>query len=395
MNILHLCTKVPIPPKDGGALATQSFISLEQAGNHKVTVIAANTPKHKINPAPITSFNIIAVDVDTRIRFAALISNFIFSHKPYNFFRFRSREFKFQLIELLKSEKFDIIQIEGPQMAVYLPEIKKYSKAKVLLRAHNVEHMVWEGVAKESKSLLKRFYLNNLAKRIKKFEGSVISNADGVIAISEVDLQYIRSFSHPQKCVVIPFAINSSNYTPSEKTDPGTIFYIGALDWIPNQSGLLWFVDNVWPLLMQKKTGLSFHVAGRNAPLWITEHLKKTGIHFHGEIDDAQSFMNRYQIMVVPLFSGSGIRIKIMEGMALAKAIVTTSKAVEGLEIVHKKHAMTANSPEEFLSDIEKLIENTGLINSIGLEARSYICKEFDTLVLSNRIEEFYKNLFV
>jgi glycosyltransferase involved in cell wall biosynthesis len=394
MNILHLCTKVPIPAKDGGALATLSFISLLSSGNHNITVLAANTPKHRIDTVPPTNFRLISVDVNTNIRSVALVFNFLFSSKPYNFLRFRSRQYKDILINLIESQKFDIIQLEGPQMAVYLPEIRQYSKAKVLLRAHNVEYKLWEGIAQESPSFLKRFYLNNLSKRIKKFESYVMKKVDGVVAISKIDLEQILSFSKPKKYIVIPFAIQSEGYSPQEKSKSNSIFYIGALDWIPNQTGLIWFVDKVWPLLISKNPDLSFHVAGRNAPLWIAERLKTPGIYFHGEVDNALDFISRYQIMVVPLFSGSGIRIKIMEGMALKKAVVTTSKAIEGLDLFHDKHLLVADSPIEFSRQIERLISDTSLINSLGFDARSYICKEFDTLVLSNRIEEFYRDLF-
>ena len=171
------------------------------------------------------------------------------------------------------------------------------------------------------------------------------------------------------------------------------MFFIGALDWLPNQKGLIWFLEQVWPKLKNDWPEVHFHVAGRNAPVWLAERLQSQNINFCGEIDDAGDFLSKFQVQIVPLFSGSGIRIKILEGMAMGKAIVATSKAVEGIGITPGKELMIADDADAFMLAIKDLLTHKNKRNSIGAEARAFISKEFDNLALANKVGSFYRSL--
>lgn len=396
MNTLHLCTKVPFPPKDGGALGIVSFISLLMKTGTPVTILAANTPKHEVEEQDIPrepNLKVIAVPVNTDINPLSLVFNFLFSAKPYNVIRFQSENFRNVLIQLLKQKQFDIVQLEGPHMGVYYPEIRKYSNAKIVLRAHNVEYKLWADRAAESGSLLRKIYLNNLAKRQKEFEKEIINNADAVLPVSYNDLKIIQEFASPKRSMVIQFGFSAENYFISGNVELNTLFFIGALDWFPNQSGLLWFLDNVWPLVHKNFPEVLFHIAGRNAPEWLGERLKLPNVYFHGEIENATNYINKYQIMVIPLFSGSGIRIKLLEGMALGKAILTTSKGAEGLDVRNGEQVIIAETARDFYSEIRRLLTTPSIVKALETEARNFICREFDSVVLSEKVDNFFKKI--
>lgn len=175
MKILILTNKFPFPPRDGGSIATLNMITgLHDAGN-QITCLALNTNKHPFPIHQIPSelgerIQFLGVDCNSSIRPLKLISNFLFSKAPYIATRFNIKAFRLKLSTLLEEETFDIVQLEGPYPGQYIDLLRKKSKAKISLRAHNVEHIIWERKAFNEPSFLKRWYLANMAQRLKQYE---------------------------------------------------------------------------------------------------------------------------------------------------------------------------------------------------------------------------------
>ncbi|NJK94998.1 MAG: glycosyltransferase [Bacteroidales bacterium] len=240
---------------------------------------------------------------------------------------------------------------------------------------------------------MKRFYLSNMARRYKRYEKHLFSNAEAVMPISEQDKKEILSFSSPGILKYMPFGIDPGKYLSDYQGDGNTICFMGALDWIPNQHGLKWFLNMVWPTLKEKLPNLSFHIAGRNAPDWMKSLLNTERVFFHGEVTNAKAFIVNYPIMIVPLFSGSGVRIKILEGLALERAIVSTSKGVEGLDVVHGKQLMIADNPTDFCNHLIKITNDIFLQQKLSEEARSFVCAGYDNNSLKIGIAEFYNEV--
>jgi glycosyltransferase involved in cell wall biosynthesis len=396
MKILILTNKLPFPPKDGGSIATLNMLcGLQNAGN-QLTCLALNTNKH---PYPVEQIpkelgeliRFIGVDCDTSIRPLPLITNLLFSRRPYIAVRFNIRAFRKELSRLLQDESFHVIQLEGPYPGQYLDLIRQKSDARVSLRAHNVEHLIWERKARNESSLLKRWYLMNMARRLKRFELEIAKGADSLIPISEQDASCFRHMGLHIPMLTIPAGLVLKNYALSEAPEEASIFFIGALDWLPNQEGLSWFLSHVFSLLLAKIPEIRFHVAGRNAPADYAKQFKHPNIQYHGEVNNAIRFMQSYRVMVAPLLTGSGIRIKILEGMALGRPVVTTSAGIEGIPVNNQPCVAVTDDPEEFCSHIVKLIEARSDQAGSSAEARQFINRHFDTFELSNRLSQFYK----
>ena len=203
MRILILYNKSPYPAKEGGPIAINMIVEGLLRAGHQVKVLAMNTNKYAVDPAEIPReyterTGIELVYVDLRIRpFKAFLN--LFSNKSYHVERFISHEYIKRLKMILRQEKFDIVQFEMPYMSPYLPVVKQNSSAKTILRAHNIEHKIWERLAETAKNPLRRFYLRHLARTLKNHELSVLMDFDGVAAISEVDAQYFRQAIHEQR----------------------------------------------------------------------------------------------------------------------------------------------------------------------------------------------------
>ena len=399
MNILQLSNKMPYPPKDGGSIATLNLSKGFAELGHKVTVLTMNTSKHYFSVDDIpknlkSKINFFDVFVNTKINpFNALV-NLLFSTFPYNAKRFISKDFNNKLINLLLDNDYDIIQLDGLYLCVYINVIRKYSKALIIYRAHNIEHEIWERTTEQQEGLFKKFYLKILTKRIKKLEINLINQYDALVPITERDTIYLNKMGNNKPCHVSPAGININELKPDfSNTEFPSLFYIGALDWVPNQQGLLWFLDNIWLKISGRHKNLKFYVAGRNAPQWFVNKFQKKNIFYLGEIDDAYEFMNSKAIMIVPLLSGSGMRIKIIEGMALGKTIVSTPIGAEGINITHNENIIIADTSDDFIDEIDRVLKNKLVFDNIGKNAITFVKNNYDNLEITSSLINFYKDL--
>lgn len=397
MKILQVTNKVPYPANDGGAIACMNLTRGFALLGYEVTVLAMNTLKHHTDISEIpesvkdwAEFRL--VDVPAPISPFAAAYNLLFSEKPYNAVRFISKSFSRELKKILTEKKFDIIQLEGLYVCPYIPIIREYSDAKIVYRAHNIEHEIWERSALLS-SGLKRLYLKILSRRIKKFEKSYMNSYDLLVPITERDGIMLNKLGNTKPLHVSPTGIETTVLIPHSKNlEHPTLFHIGSLEWAPNQEGLMWFIDRCWPKIHDKFPDLKFYIAGRKAPDWLIKKFNAPNIVFEGEVPDAYQFMNSKSIMVVPLFSGSGMRIKIIEGMALGKPIVSTPIGTEGISTKSGKNILIADNEKEFIAEVERLITDYELFQSISRNAIEYIHEKFDNLALAGELTDFYKN---
>lgn len=397
MRILLLTNKFPYPPKDGGAIATFQMISGLANAGCQLTVLAINTSKHYFDttklPAEVAAIaQFHSVYADTCITPLAALRNLFFSHLPYNAERFVLQEFKLKLTELLQSAEFDIIQLEGLYVAPYIPVIRQFSKAKIAFRAHNVEHEIWQRFAAETKNPVKKLYLSIIAHRIARMEQNIIDTYDLLVPITGKDGHYFRDRGNAKPVHVSPAAFDFAKLPASQPAPVAlpSLFHIGGLDWPPNQQGLMWFAENCLPTIYKEFPDVRFYIAGRNAPDWLVKKFQHPAIQFIGEVQDAYAFMQQHHIMVVPLLSGSGMRIKIIEGMALGKCIVSTSIGAEGIDYKANDDILIADSAKELINHICQMLDNPQQISTIGQQAAARARLHYNINELSSKLVTFY-----
>lgn len=398
MKILILSHKMPYPPKDGGSIVTLNYAKELANLGCEITILAMNTYKRKFEVDKIPDelkklIKFYAVDVDTKIKAWYLFIN-MFQDVSYHIWRYgASLKYRNTLIEILNNHKFDIVQLEGLYLAPYLSLIKKNSDAKVILRSHNIEYEILERYAEWERSILKKYWLKVQSKRLKKYEFKVLNQFDAVIAITERDAKVLKENGCKVSIFVAPAGIEIDKYKAQLlSVDSNSIFFLGALDWFPNQQGLEWFLNNVWMELYEKFPSLKFYIAGRNPNLWkfSSKVSKFPNVELVGEVEDAIEFMKDKQTMIVPVFAGSGIRVKIIEALALGKIVVTTSVGIEGIEANQVKNVLIANTKDEFIEKVSKALE----IKSENLKNETIKIKErYDIRFLTRALFEFYKQI--
>ena len=400
MKILQLIPKAPFPLHDGGAIAAWNLTRGMSMNGCSVTVLAMNTDKHFTNMRDLPQWmqetcNWISVDVNTSVRPFKALFNLLFSRTPYILQRFRSNRYAAALKELLINEKFDLVQCEGLQTAIYIPLIRKYSgSVMIAYRAHNIESEIWQRKAKREKRRLYHYLFTVMAERLQNLEDKLINRYDLLIPITGRDAEVFRLMGNQKPSCTIPSGFNTDMMP--EITPPSNILsigYIGSLDWTPNQEGLLWFLEKVWKPLTSKPGYVKLHVAGRNAPPWLEKILFGTyDLIYEGEVEEAQTFMMEHPILVVPLFTGSGMRVKIVEGMALGRIIISTPVGVEGLPVTNNKDILVATNAREYQDIIAAVIANPQDYAHIAEAARMLVLEKFNNLALGKSLVDFYSD---
>ncbi|MDW3649646.1 MAG: glycosyltransferase family 4 protein [Bacteroidia bacterium] len=397
-KILVLCSKFPYPPKDGGTRAMQAMIQGFHKAGHEVTVLTMNTPKHYVilrtlPEAVRMSAEFYAVDVDTNVKLTDMLANFLFSKQSYHVQRFNSRRFREELQKLLRSNKYDIVQLETLFMAPYIDTIREMNpKAFVSLRIHNIEHIIWQRRAENEDNPIKKLLFEVTSSRMKAYEELVYkSNAyDALIPITNVDLGKARELGAKEPFMFINTGVDLETIDRTEKEfEFPSIFYIGALDWGPNVEGLRWFLKYVWPLIQANYPEVKFYIAGRRmAPDFLKKPMEN--VVLMGEVDESEPFIKSHAVMVVPLLSGSGLRIKIVEAMAYGKAVVATRIASEGLGAFHGNQILIADDPRDFADCVSVLLEKRSFFDTIATHAKKFVESRFDNNKLTRRLLDFY-----
>lgn len=393
MRVLQLTKKVPFPSKDGESMAIRSLASSLISNGVSVDLLSLNTNKHRFS-SELDDLDsniyrsIIMVDINTDFHPISFLINLL-SNIPYQISRFVKKDYEVKLISLLNQNKYDYILLETVYLTPYIPVLKRYSSAKILLRTHNMEYEIWDRLYNRADWGVSKLLYKWLASQMFRYESFRLHAIDYLIAISERELLMFKAFYPSLSGSVVPITWNGSMecYQKTLKSDAQyiSLFFIGSLDWKPNQEGLLWFLHKVWPICHARFPNLTFYVAGRNMPDKIKQIILD-GVIMMGEVDDAVAFVNQHDIAIVPLLSGSGMRAKIIEAMALGKVVITTSIGLEGIDAKDTYDVCLADSPEEFVNVIQFLLTHPDQMMQIGINAHHNIMNNYESVTMGKKL---------
>ena len=394
MNVLICCNQIPYPLKDGYSYACLNLAKSLKDNDCKVDIFAYNTTKKKVDINNIPNdlkiaFNWYTPELDNKLKFwNALIC--LIKNRSYHVARFDDKQLKVELSVLLKSKEYHIIQLEGLYLGPLIETCRKNSNARIILRPHNIEHLIWERLMNNENSFFKKTYLKILSKQLKSYELGVLKKIDAILPISKIDLAFFKSNSYKIPLAHIPFGIEVKGN--KQGVSNLSFFFIGSLDWQPNLEGLVWFLENIWSKFKKMYPNAIFKIAGKNTPEDLLVYQDEQTLIL-GEVENAYNFIEDNGIMIVPLFSGSGVRIKIIEGMAQRKCILSTPIGAEGLYEKNDEHILIASGKEDFISKMESLISKPEIVDEIGNNAYDYVIKNHDLKKTGAQLKTFYQSI--
>lgn len=393
MKILHLTKKFPFPLKDGESVAVNSLSRALAKQGCEVHLLSMNTTKHHVEVAQIRSHidqysSVTTSPVDNKLKVLDAAAN-LFSNKSYHITRFDYKDFRDRLSELLQDTPFDIVLMESIYLTPYIDDIRAVANIPIVMRAHNVEHEIWERVANQTLSFWKRSYLQLLVQRLRAYELAQLSKIDGLITFTKRDLHFFKQQGYGKSSLIAPIGVETSKYSAKENDSSMSVGFIGSLDWTPNIEGLQWFVKQVWPLVVKGNAAAKLYIAGRNPSKSVSAMASKS-VTVLGEVADAKAFVAKHPISIVPLLSGGGMRVKILEAMALSRAIVSTSVGTEGIK---SDGILVADEPQAFAAAILNLIANPELINKLGAAGRTDVAAHYDSVANGTAVFDFLQKL--
>ena len=384
MKTLYVTNKPIYPIVDGGCFAMDSFLQSLLTFS-EVKTLCISTHKHPFHienyPSDIVkSTNPKGVFINTKTKPISFLKS-VLKNESYNTARFYSTSFSTHLQAEINSNQYDCIILESAYLLVYLDELRTPFKGKIILRAPNVEYKIWEDYYEFSTTIFKKTIYRYLAKKLKQFEIEAISKVDLVCAITENDKLQLMEDGIRCPISVIPFGVKQ-DFESNIPIENDKLFFLGAFNWKPNYDAALFIVKEIIPELILSYPDIEVHLAGSFMPEEFYAFASKN-IHIHGKVASSDQFISKHGILIAPIFSGSGVRIKIVEALALGIPVIASTIAMQGIPT---NSVLLADNKTEFIAQIKKLVNNKKERINLQQKAKEVIHQEFSFEAISAKL---------
>jgi glycosyltransferase involved in cell wall biosynthesis len=258
----------------------------------------------------------------------------------------------------------------------------------IILDAHNVEYLIVERFARRQSSFVRRRVALAESRRLERFERRMYPACGRIIAVSEVDAAAIRSMAGPGVLVTdVPIPVDTGEIRPvAEVTGVARVLFVGPLDWPPNAEAVEWFLEHVWSTVQKHVPDASCHIVGRRPERILPRFRRLPGVHFTGWVEEVASHFAVSRLLVVPIQSGSGMRVKILEAFARGIPVVTTSIGIEGICAAQDLHCRIADDPGAFANDVVHVLRADATARRLAAAARTLVEERYSTAVVSQML---------
>jgi polysaccharide biosynthesis protein PslH len=388
MKILQLSHKPPFPTVDGGCLAMADLARLISKSGHNLSLFSLSSSKHPFisSAFPKDLYQNVSVHrIESEPSKIGAIGALLFGIN-YITERFRNTSIEKELKVLLERESYEIVLLESSYTGVFLNLIRSCSNAKVILRSHNIEHLLWQkriGQFGPAQHLM----MKQWTRRFEKEEKSLWKNVDAILSISEQEQSEIEKFTSAP----VYYLPSTVRFEAGTFQTPTSFYFLGAMDWEPNRQALEWFCREIWPVFQKRNPDIIFHIAGKG--LKANEYVEIKGIVNHGFVPDASAFLSDQQILINPLKTGQGIRIKALEAIGKGKVIISTGAGMEGLPFSPGEHYLKADTKQEFIDQMEFAKSNREAVQDMAVKAQSVAELLFSEDILAQKLEVTFQKL--
>lgn len=390
MKILFLNKRLLFPTDTGGQVRTLNVVRY-LARWHELTYLCNQQPGQDESARQMVD---LGLKLETRPwkevsrsdwRFYRDLAWNLFSPDPFNAAKDHDPQLRQRARELLSAGDYDLLVCDFVQMA--RNAIGVWAGPSVLFE-HNVEAEIFERHARSDPGWIRRKFMGYQAAKMRRFEGWAGRQFTRVVAVSDRDRkQYIQRYGW-EHVNVIDTAVDIEYYTPQAvERDPGTVVFVGSLDWLPNVDGLVWFVADVWPMVREHCPQARLRLVGRNPGPEIQGLAQQPGVELVGTVPDTRPWLSKSEISVVPLRIGGGTRLKIFEAMAMGLPVVSTTLGAEGLQVENGVDVVLADEARSLAEALVDLLRSPAKRAAIGGSARRLVEREFSAESVARQFE--------
>ncbi len=402
-RILFLTPQLPYPPQQGTAIRNYNLMA-QVAKRHEVHLLSfAIETQAAADLGPLQDWcrSVHTVPAPQRSGWSRLWT-VLTSPYPDLYHRLSSPSFHHSLAAVLDQVRPQVVQIEGLEMAQFglrAQHMVKGPQPLWVFDAHNAEYVlqqrVFETDVRRPRRWLGALYSWLQWHKLRGYEARVCQRADRVLACSAADASALARLVPGLRAVVVPNGVDTSHYepggvVPAPLGDQALVF-TGKMDFRPNVDAVLWFCAQVWPLVRQALPQARFYIVGRDPHPRLGPLANVPGVTLTGFVDDIRPYIAAAAVYVVPLLTGGGTRLKVLEAMAMGQALVSTTLGCEGIDAQPGRDLLLADGAGEFASQVVALLNDTPRREALGRAARAFVERCFDWPIVAAPLERVYE----
>ncbi len=400
-RILFLTPQMPYPPEQGAAIRNYNLI-VQVAAQHEVALLSfAQDASQDAGPLGGPCRPLVRVPMPPERSAGERLRTLFTTGKPDMALRLYSPAYAQALRELLTTEAFDVVQVEGIELACYLPLVRQWMGARaprLILDEYNAEYLLQQRAFETDLRSLRRFptalYSLIQWRRLMRFERGVCRQADRVLAVSEADADVLRRLVGGLEPVVVPNGVDTLRYHPglpdSLPLEHPALLFTGKMDFRPNTDACLWFHRHVWPLVRAGAHQARLYVVGKNPPPRLKPLLDDPSVTVSGYVSDILPYFGGADVYIAPLRIGGGTRLKVLEAMSAGLPLVSTTLGVEGVSLLPGEHALLADTRQAFAEAILSLLGDPARRQALGAAARQFVLEHYDWRLIVPRLAPVY-----
>ena len=387
MRLLFLTETIPFPLDSGGRIKTFNTLRILSSGHDVHCHALVRDPRHlrfESDLAPHCKELSLHLVPRSYPREAAALAASQVTGIPFVVGRHFHRAVQARLDVACRAHRFDAVYCDHLSMLEYGRRLK----LPIILDAHNVEFEI----IRRHAGTLGWSPLRALAelewRRLERYERRWYPGCALIFAVSEVDGRSIRGLAGRQVPIeVVPIAVDARSMTPvAELTSSPEILFVGGLHWPPNADAVAYFVREILPAVRRALPDARLTVVGRSYESVARRVDGIEGVRFVGHVDDVEPYFQGSRVMVVPIRSGSGMRVKILDGLARGLPIVATTVGCEGIEVEAGRHLLVADAPGDFAAQVVRVLTDDALARSVAEAGRRLALDVYDTTAVAGRI---------
>lgn len=406
MKILFLTNLLPYPLDNGGKIKTYTTLSALSKGNHEIDLVCFSETKalnkswqNEIEKL-CTSVNQVYLKLTTTENMAYMVNmamKSLFSMYSFGLYKYQSSQMRKVLQNLCNKKTYVCVYFDHLQLCVYKKMLKQLAPtAKMVLDEHNCEALIMERNSKATHNQVKKAFLKLESMKLRKFESKMLQSMDMNIVLSKEDLLTLqKQCGENFQNVIIPIGVKECRVKKIEKQKKSklNILFLGTLTWEANNQGLIWYLTNVMPLINEKKLCEKFYIVGKNPSTEVKKLADQyKNVVITGYVESVDEYYEKCDCMVVPLFIGSGQRVKLIESFAKGMPAVSTTIGAEGLVATNMDNIMIANTADEFIACIEKMVDS-GVRKSISYKARICYEKNYSPSAITDKLNAIMEQI--
>lgn len=395
MKILILTPQLPYPPIQGTSLRNFNIIR-GLAQNHEITLLTfVESDDQPFGPLIDLCEEIVTVPEPPGRTIGLRLWQMVSTRHPDMAHRLASFSFDVMLDDLLRENQFDIVQIEAIELAQSIQLIKEISPdSKIVFDNHNAESALQASALQTDMRNPKRWgaaaYSWVQVRRLRKFEAWACTQADWVTVVSSADKSSIKVLTHSDDRITsIPNTIDVGEHEQAAEIIEFDMVYMGKMDYRPNIDAVLWFADEMFPLIRQQHPNATFAIVGQKPHARLDRLREIPGITITGRVDEVAPYIHGAKVHVMPLRMGSGTRLKLIQTLAAGKPLVSTQVGYEGFPVEDGVHLVSADTAPDFAVAVSTLLSHPDQATALGANGNAF-AQQYDWRVVVPKFEEIY-----